>query len=113
MFALISGLFFIAGTASILSFISLYVYELPTHHCPFCLLQKEYGRIGYPLYASLFGSALAGTGVGILIPFGRMKSLSDILPGIQKKLAAFSLSLALLFCLIVLFVMMRSTLKLF
>ncbi len=53
------------------------------------------------------------SGVGILIPFGRMKSLSDILPGIQKRLAAFSLFLALLFCLIVLFVMMRSTLKLF
>jgi len=40
---------------AILSFISVYFYELPTHHCPFCILQKEYGYVGYPLYLTLFG----------------------------------------------------------
>ena len=42
--------------AAIISFISLYVYELPTHHCPFCLIQKEYHYVGYPLYAALFSA---------------------------------------------------------
>ena len=39
---------------AVISFFSTYVYELPTHTCPFCLLQKEYGYMGYWLYALLF-----------------------------------------------------------
>ena len=46
LFASLSGIAFVVSLASILSFISLYFYELPTHHCPFCILQKEYGYIG-------------------------------------------------------------------
>lgn len=33
--------------------VSPYVYELPTHTCPFCLIQKEYSYIGYILYLSV------------------------------------------------------------
>ncbi len=31
-----------------------YVYELPTHKCPFCMLQKEYHYVGYLLWGLLF-----------------------------------------------------------
>jgi hypothetical protein len=37
---------FVVALASIVSFISLYIYELPSHHCPFDILQKEYCYIG-------------------------------------------------------------------
>jgi hypothetical protein len=40
---------------------SPYIYELPTHMCPFCLLQKEYFFVGYLMYALLFLGALGGT----------------------------------------------------
>ncbi len=33
-------------------FFSPYIYELPTHRCPFCLLHKEYYFIGYFLYGT-------------------------------------------------------------
>jgi len=35
-------------------YFSAYIYELPTHKCPFCMLQMEYNYIGYFIYASLF-----------------------------------------------------------
>jgi hypothetical protein len=90
-------LYLLVSLTAILSFISPYFYELPTHHCPFCILQGEYGYIGYPLYAALFGSAVTGMGVGILMPFRNIASLAERLPAMQKKLALVSLILALLF----------------
>ncbi len=38
----------------IVYFFSTYVYELPSHQCPFCLLQFEYYYIGYAIFGSLF-----------------------------------------------------------
>ncbi len=39
---------------SVVNFFGTYIYELPTHKCPFCLLQKEYYYIGYLLWSTLF-----------------------------------------------------------
>lgn len=93
----LSALAFVVSLVSVLSFISLYVYELPTHHCPFCILQKEYGYVGYPLYLTLFGGTILGLGVGVLAPFRKIKSLSPILPAIQRRLALISSLLFLIF----------------
>lgn len=38
---------------SISYFFSTYVYQLPSHKCPYCLLQYEYNYIGYLIYTSL------------------------------------------------------------
>lgn len=38
-----------------------YIYQLPTHKCPFCMLQAEYMYVGYLLWASLF----IGTYIGL------------------------------------------------
>lgn len=46
--------------ASVITFISIYYYQLPNHHCPFDLLQGHYHFIGYPLYLCLFGALLCG-----------------------------------------------------
>ena len=48
--ALFSVLAFIVAMAGILSFVSLYIYEHPHHHCPFCVLKPEYEYQGYWLY---------------------------------------------------------------
>jgi len=100
-FALMSAVTFVVSILSILSFISLYFYELPTHHCPFCILQAEYGYIGYPLYIALFGAGITGMGVGVLMPFRRIRSLSGVIPSFQKKLVIVCLVLLMLFTLIV------------
>lgn len=47
-------LFLFFAIVSLILFFSTYVYELPTHHCPFCLLQSDYYGVGSFLYATLF-----------------------------------------------------------
>lgn len=53
-------------------FFSTYVYELPTHKCPYCLFQKEYYYVGYLLWGSLIGGsfyAIAGFAVAKITKF--------------------------------------------
>ncbi len=100
LFSSVSAITFLISILSIISFISLYFYELPTHHCPFCILQKEYGYIGYPLYLTLLGGAISGMGVGLLMPFRNIRSLSDKIPPIQRKLALASSILFFIFAVL-------------
>lgn len=106
-----SLLTFLVSIASLISFISIYIYELPTHHCPFCILQQEYHYLGYPLYLTLLGGTLTGLGVGILTPFRAVTSLKESLPAIQKSLALVSLTLYALFTAMVMQQMIFSNLK--
>jgi hypothetical protein len=101
----------VISIASVISFISIYFYELPTHHCPFCILQKEYGYIGYLLYLLLLAGGLAGMGVGLLMPFRQIPSLKATLPVIQKHLALTSISCYLLFTIIATYQIIFSNLK--
>jgi hypothetical protein len=86
LFSILCATIFIVSVATLISVISLYIYELPTHHCPFCILQSEYGHIGYLLYAFLLVGSVSGIGIGLLMPFRDKASLVIILPGILRKL---------------------------
>ena len=111
LLAAVSTLTFIIAVAALVSFISLYVYELPTHHCPFCLLHHEYNYIGYPLYATLLGAAISGLSLGALLPAKKLPSLSSVVPQIQRKLATVSVLLYLVFGLMVVYLVASSALK--
>jgi hypothetical protein len=112
IFSVMAVITFTVSIAALISFISLYIYELPTHHCPFCILQKEYYCVGYPLYVALFGGVVTGAGVGVLMPFKQIESLSDVVPRIQKKLTLVTLILYLLFVLIATCAMLFTDFKL-
>jgi hypothetical protein len=101
LFAGLSAMNCVISPLSILSFISLYVYELPTHHCPFCILQKEYGYIGYPLYLTLFAGSILGIGVGVLTPFRNIRSLTETIPATRKRMALVAVVLIFVFAMIV------------
>lgn len=60
---------FPAGLWVVTSFISPYVYAMPHHRCPFCLLHSEYNFVGYPLFLSLYLASFAGMGIGLLSLF--------------------------------------------
>lgn len=101
LFSSLCGVTFVVSLISIISFISLYFYEMPSHHCPFCILQKEYGYVGYPLYILLLSGTVAGLGVGLLQPFRTGGSLERIIPQIQRKLAVTAVISFLIFAAIV------------
>ena len=86
---------------ALVGFITPYYYELPTHHCPFCILQGEYHYIGYPLYLTLLGGALAGMACGVLAMFRARESLRAIVPAVQRRCAALSVALYLAFVALV------------
>ena len=98
---LTSLLAFVAALTGVVSFVSSYYYELPTHHCPFCILQAEYGYVGYALYLTLLGGALSGMGTGVLMPFRNTESLRKVVPSVQRRLALASVVLFLIFTAIV------------
>lgn len=79
-----------ASLVALVSFVCLYFYELPTHHCPFCILQRDYGYVGYPLFLALFSGSVSGAGVGALMPFRGIPSISGTVPRIQRRLALFT-----------------------
>ena len=97
IFSYLSAWLFGFSFIAIMAFISLYIYELPTHHCPFCLLQKEYYYIGYPLYLSLFGAGITGMSVGVLNRLKGPDSMRSVIPAMQKKLALVSMAAFIVF----------------
>lgn len=112
VFSLASAVTFIISIISLISFISLYFYEMPTHHCPFCILQREYGYIGYLLYVTISGGSVLGMGVGVVMPFRNIQSLSEILPSVQRRFAIISLVLYFLFTAVVTYRIVFSDFKL-
>jgi hypothetical protein len=93
LFSAASALVFPVSILALISFISPYFYELPFHHCPFCILQKEYGFVGYLLYVTLLGGAVFGVGSGAIQWVANVESLKEELPKIRKRLALLSVIL--------------------
>ncbi len=54
LFTIVNLTFIIISIISLITFFGTYIYELPTHHCPFCFLQKDYYYVGYLIYTLLF-----------------------------------------------------------
>ncbi len=66
LFSIINLIFLVISLISLISFFGTYIYELPTHHCPFCFLQSDYYYIGYLIYSLLFLGSFYGLRVGVL-----------------------------------------------
>jgi len=65
-FLLVNASFVPVSILALTLFFGTYIYELPTHHCPFCFLQKEYHYVGYIIYITLFNGTFFGICAGIL-----------------------------------------------
>ena len=110
LFAGVNLLGFTVAIAAIIAFLSLYVYENPNHHCPFCLLKVGYVYVGYALYLPLFAAAAAGLGAGVIAPFRRIASLHAVIPGEIRRLALLALAGFGLFYGLATWLMLRSNL---
>jgi hypothetical protein len=108
-----SGAFFAIAIAAIVSVISLYVYEHPHHHCPFCLLKREYGYFGFALYIPLFAGTALGLSAGALGLVGRTPSLDALLPALSRRFILMSMACFGVFALMATWAIVSSKLVLF
>jgi len=108
--ALTSGAGFVAALTGVLSFISLYIYEHPHHHCPFCILKPDYDYQGYWLYIPLFVATAAGLGAGAMQAFARRPSLATIVPRVSSRLAGLAVGGYILFTVLATWFVLSSNL---
>jgi hypothetical protein len=101
---------FVAALAGIIAFVSLYIYEHPHHHCPFCILKPEYDWQGYWLYVPLFAATACGIGAGAVQPFRNVESLKTVIPQASARLATIAATGFLLFAIIATVFVARSNL---
>jgi len=90
-YGVVSAAFFAVALVAVVSAVSIYIYENPHHHCPFCLLKREYNFIGFALYAPLFAGAACGLASGVL-SLRPPPSLRTRLLGITQRLRRVSLA---------------------
>jgi hypothetical protein len=90
-FSVLSVILFGISIAAIISFISLYIYELPSHHCPFDIIQAGYNYIGYPIYISLFCGVFFGMLPGLFQPLKKISSLREEIAVSEKNWLLFSI----------------------
>ena len=81
-----------AAVAAILTWIAPAVYELPTHHCPLCLLGSGHRPLGYLLYLTLAVGLVGGAGAGLLGALRRVDRGGSIRVGEEKRLCATSMA---------------------
>lgn len=94
IFSLLWMIFFIIALLVITAVISSYIYGMPFHRCPFDILKKEYGFIGYLIYAPLFTATFFGMSTGLTALFAPMPGLNKSVYSFRK--ASLRLSLFLL-----------------
>ena len=113
LYGAVSAAMFLVAIAGIVSVVSVYVYEQPHHHCPFCLLKREYGHFGFALYLPLFLGTGAGLASGVLALLPQRASLAVALPAIQRGLTRTSATAFAVFAAVALGAIARSGLTLF
>jgi ABC-type lipoprotein export system ATPase subunit len=112
LFAYAGIWFFAISLMAILSFISVYFYQMPTHHCPFDILQKEYHFVGYPLYITLVSGGIFSLGAGLLNRFKTNAAMADSVNSMQNRAAKLALISYTLFTAISVYPILFSHFKL-
>ncbi|HDK38160.1 MAG TPA: hypothetical protein ENG92_04005 [Thiolapillus brandeum] len=110
LFACSSTVAFVAALMSIISYISLYIYEHPHHHCPFCILKSGHDYAGYALYIPLFMATSIALAAGVISPWRKIPSLNAAVEVYAPRLAFTALSLFVIFYAIATWMVLRSNL---
>jgi hypothetical protein len=109
LFSMVAVFTCFMSLAAIISFMSVYYYEVPTHHCPFDILQGDYHYVGYPLYITLFGGTFSGLIVGVTERLRKKGSVSNTIKTLQIKWTWVSIVLMGIFTIMSLWPMVFSS----
>jgi len=89
---LASLLFGMVAYYAVVYFFGTYIYELPTHQCPFCMLQDHYYYVGYLIWGLLLFGIFLTIDSAVMHYFFKQPSKS------LKRIALVLLSLFVVIC---------------
>jgi len=72
------------ATVAIITVFSSYIYAMPYHNCPFCILKPEYHYIGFALYFTLIPASFFGLSTMLVEPFKNRKDLAGPVSKYQR-----------------------------
>ncbi len=81
------------ATVAIITVFSSYIYAMPYHHCPFCILKPEYHYIGFVFYFTLIPAAFFGISILLVEPFKNKDALAEPVGRYQRQAIIISLLL--------------------
>lgn len=87
--------FLLLALSAITRVFSSYIYAMPYHNCPFCIVKPEYYYIGMAIYTTLIAGAFFGISAAPVNWIKRKSGLEDVVGRYQR--VAVGLSLMLLF----------------
>ena len=88
------------ATIAIITVFSSYIYAMPYHNCPFCILKPEYHYIGFALYFTLIPASFFGLSTVLVELFKNKADLAEPVTKYQKTAIKISLILLLLLTVI-------------
>ena len=94
-------LYFLFALMAVTTIFSPYIYAMPYHKCPFCILKHEYKYVGFFIYTFLFTAAFFGMNAVMVNPLRNLAGLSEIVPRYQKSAVILSVVMLTLFTTIV------------
>ncbi len=92
--------FFLLALAVVTTEFSSYIYAMPFHKCPFCILKPEYHYIGFVMYFALFMGAFFGMSAAVIEPLRFVDGLESGVAGYQRSAVKFSLLFLVFFVLV-------------
>jgi len=84
------------ATVAIITVFSSYIYAMPYHKCPFCILKPEYHYIGFALYFTLIPASFFGIATLLVEPFKNRDGLAGTVSRFQENAIRISLLLLIL-----------------
>ncbi len=90
------GLSFVAITTCF----SSYIYSMPYHHCPFCILKPEYGYIGLLIYGTMLPAAFFGISAALAESIPARMGITLVVQRFQKRAVLISSVLLVFFLLV-------------
>jgi len=110
-YGLLSALMLPLGLYTLITSVSPYIYELPTHHCPFCMIQGDYHYIGYLIYACLLMGSVLGMGAWAAGALRALSSMEGGPEGPRRTLTLLSLCSFGAYTLVVIWSVLSSNLR--
>lgn len=89
--------FFLLALMVVTTIFSSYIYAMPYHKCPFCILKPEYHYFGFFIYLTLFSGAFLGMSVIVVEPLRLMQGLKENVSRFQQRAGYLSLILLVIF----------------